>query len=386
MAVTNTDIIEATEYNNLVSTISSILGNGEGQSGYGQIVASRPVSYQTVVTAADMENLKTDIDKISGHQTGVASVLTLIDEQDIIGADAIGGDTTKGYNRYISIVQTLSVNKALVDPTQLSLEAGTSSTRSSPWNGNVSHSFIINFDDEDHRRHFFNAGGEIVFSASISGDSSSKGVDWQTMFNNMDKIRFTANGTIPDGTGSGTANGNFQLTSSYKVLYSKSGQNAAYAENEYRIRGRTTAGGAGIQFEVRFADNDTGTELRRIASGQEKSVTGFTAPNRLTVPSHNLTDGEYVLITDTTGVADLNSDHYIRVIDANTVELFGNFAGTIIRNLSGTLTNNGLIGPLTGEFFDENVEGTLTSLVQQNRPTGSFVAVPTPTYSNTNEV
>lgn len=384
MAVSDTDIIEASEYNNLVSTITSILGNGEAQNGYGQIVASNVVSYQGIVRASDMENLRTDINKIAGHQNGVPANLTLINEQEIIGADATGGDITKGYNRYITTVANLAINKALVDPTQLSLESGISSTRSSPWNGNITHTFIVNFDDSDHRRHFFNAGGEIVFTASISGDSSSKGIDWQTMFNNMDKIRFKSNGTVPDGTGSGTATGNFQLTTSYQVLYTKSGQNAAYAENQYRIRGRTTSGGAGIQFEIRFADNDTGTELQQIASGQEKTLTGFTAPNRITVPSHNLTDGEYVLITDTEGVPDLNRDHYVRVVDSNTLELFANFAGTITRTLSGTLTNTGLIGPLVGEFTDENVEGTLTSLVQQNRPTGSYVAVPAPAYSNTN--
>ena len=44
----------------------------------------------------------------------------------------------------------------------------------------------------DHRRHFFNAGGEIRLSAALTG-STAKDSDWGTMLGNMGQVIFGKN-------------------------------------------------------------------------------------------------------------------------------------------------------------------------------------------------
>jgi hypothetical protein len=150
-------------------------------------------------------------------------------------------------------------DKLTVDATQASTEAAISSQRTTSWNGTITHSFTVTFTDADHRRHFFNSGGEIWFDATLTGGSGSKDTDWQTILTNMGTIKFDHTATTSTGTGTGTAIGNYDLTSTYQTLFTKAGSAAVYSENEYEVRAKENSGSI-IEFEVRFEDNDTGDQ------------------------------------------------------------------------------------------------------------------------------
>lgn len=287
-----TSIVTAANYNELQNTVSEILGTGFAEGGYGQTLVSAPVSVGEKVTASHLELLRTDINRIHVHQTGSLSSLVEIEKTDLIGANDIDGDTNKGWNAYVSVVNNLEANAGIVDGTQVTLETATTSTRFSAWNGKVVHSFTITFDDSDHRRAFFNAGGEIHISATIEGDNSSKGQDWNTILTNMGTVKFKSNTTEKTGSaGLLWPIGNFDLTTSYQKIFERRGQADYYAENRYFIYAKEISNRA-IQFSIEFEDNDEG---------------------------------------------DPNDDEFIR--------------------------------------------GTLTSIIKQLRPTGSYVSVKTPSYS-----
>jgi hypothetical protein len=130
-------------------------------------------------------------------------------------------------------------------------------------------------------------------SAEISGDVTPKGLDWNSMLQNMGTIKFGKNATTKTGSGgSAYSIGNYQMSSSYQRIFERNGQIDTYAENRYYISAKEISTRA-IQFRIEFLDADSG--------------------------------------------------------DPGT---------------------------------DESVFGTLTSLVKQLRPTGSYVSVTSPSYSN----
>lgn len=259
MAVIKTDVITAATFNTLQSRLANVLGNGFADSGYGQALSSATVPATTVITAAQMDNLRTDINKANVHQTGSLSTLGDISSKSIIGADAIGADTNKGFNDYLNAVGDIEANKFLCDDTQASVEAAISSSRTTAWNGTITHSFTVSFSSGDARRHFFNSGGQIRFQAQLSGGSGSKDTNWATMLTNMGTVSFAYNSTTATGSGTPSAIGNFQLTTTYQVVFEKNGT-SVYAENAYIIKAKEVSANQ-IQFAVEFQDNDLGEGL-----------------------------------------------------------------------------------------------------------------------------
>lgn len=306
------DLITAARYNNLQSRLATILGNGTGLSGYGQTVTSGQVSggNTQIVSATDMDELHTDMVKCRQHQVGSAPTeITIPVTGDVIAEETSNNPngSTKGYADYENLMTTIENDKLLIALTQSTLTTALQSSRTTPWNGVVTHTVTFTFANADARRHFFNSGGEIRFSSSLTGGSGSKDSDWAAMLTNMGTIKFNYTQTSSTGTGSGSAIGNYDLTSTYQQVFIKSGS-GVYAENDYNIAAREVSA-TQIQFKIEFRDDDAGDQR----PGDSGGTDGVSIP-----------------------------------------------------------------GP--GE--DENVGGTLSSVVQTFRASGSFVDVAAPTGAN----
>ena len=269
MAVSTGDNITAAQFNSLQSRVENVMGTGSGDSGYGQTLSSAQVAVTDTVQATDMINIKTDIDKANNHLIGSNSSISAIAVGKVLGADATGDttstltDTTGGFNDYETAVGVIETNKLSIDSGNSSVESAISSQRTTNWNGIITHDFNITFSDANQRRYFFNAGGEIRFSASRAGGSSySKNTDWTNMLSNMGTIKFGRTDTTCTGTGTTTTIGNSDLTSTYQTIFTKDGS-GNYAENQYEVQARySTVDGQDkvLQFTVRFEDNDAGDQ------------------------------------------------------------------------------------------------------------------------------
>jgi len=263
MAVNQYTLVTAANYNTLQNRVSRILGAGNGQEGFGQTLNSAPVGAESIVYASDMNLLLEDINRISIHQTGSPSDLNPVTSSSKIRANEDTPADNNGFNQYISAVDILEANGNVVDGTQVTLETLASDSRFAPWNGQLSHAFTLTFDDADHRRNFFNAGGQIYISAQLETASGSKALDWKQMLTNMGVIQFKANTTSKTGIG-GTLFpngdgpfGNFSLTASSVTLFERTGQQASYSENRYYIFAKEVSTRA-IQFTIQFQDQDLG--------------------------------------------------------------------------------------------------------------------------------
>lgn len=261
------DIITATRYNNLQTTVENVLGNGSGNTGYGQTTASNQVPQEKVVTASDMNNLYNDFDKIYRHQVNLspsASVKPVSVSNLIADDDNEPSSHLKGYADYESFATTISG-----DPNRFRLHSTQSSdddevincTRTTQWRYNLNAYVRATFTSADTRRHFFNAGGTITFKVSLtssaSGGNVAKTNDWATMLSNSGLVSFGHNYTSSDNSGTGSAIGNFQLTNSEQQIYRKTGS-GVYADNNYYIRAKNISDRV-IEFRIWMNEADTGS-------------------------------------------------------------------------------------------------------------------------------
>ena len=274
MTVSSGTSITAANYNTLQNRVERILGVGTGQIGYGQTLNSfavRPLNLNQVpklsemfVRAEHINFLLLDINRIAIHQFGSASDLQPVGTGEKVKADGVSVNDKDGFNQYIAEVDRLEDDPNRVDGTQVTVETLGSNSRFTPWNGQLTHSFTLTFDSADHRRAFFNAGGQVWISAQIEGTTNAKGDDWKQMLNNMGTVYFKSTTAQRSGDSSGgtlfpdgTPFGNYTLTESLQKLFVREGQAAEYAENRYFIFAKEVSNRA-IQFTIQFQDQDLG--------------------------------------------------------------------------------------------------------------------------------
>lgn len=265
------DIITATRYNQIQSTVRSVLGVGAGDAGYGIATASSQISPAVTVTADHMNKLRSDMLAVYMHQNGsnVGFSLPTLDSTDLI-SDAPSATGKNEYQSYTDLSNILITNRnnytAQSLTTNFTTEFNkTTSTRSTSWGGStqaqsVFHEFSVRFVSADSRRHFFNTGSEIRIEAGLTnfpgGGGQDKFNNWSSMFAGIGTVKFNSFTTTAN---SGTTQpiGNFDLTADYQVILIKSGS-LTYADNTYVIKAREINAST-ITFLVEFNDNDIGS-------------------------------------------------------------------------------------------------------------------------------
>jgi hypothetical protein len=276
MAVNAGDTITAAQYNGLQSRIEQVLGNGSADFGYGQAVSSAQVTAVTdSITAAQLDNIRSDMGKAFTHQSGEAIPLKDIAVGDIIGADQtgtdltfaedgsytfVGPDNTGGFNDFLNVMTTIETNRFNIAAGQSTASDIATDSRTSTWNGTINMEFTVTFTDADARRHFFNSGGQIRVQSTLTSGSGSKDADWAAMLSNPGQIQFGYNSTTVTGSTTGVtlaAFGNNSLTGTYQTVFEKGGNASVYAENRYRLEARTDSTSI-LRFRVTFEDNDVG--------------------------------------------------------------------------------------------------------------------------------
>lgn len=279
------NIIYAADYNNVQGTANFLLGTGLADSGYGQAITSGQVDSTLKVTAAQWLDLRTDLLKIRQHQTGVDESASLgIATTSLLVDDAF-------VNNFKTFATTCNTNRLTIATNQGTAEtlAGAGQTRSTSWNGVVSHTVTITFASSNAARHFFNAGGEIRFSGSRSGGSATnKNTSWTTLLSDMGTIKFGSYGTTYTGTGAAggypaTGIGWYGLTTTYQTVFVKPAAAGVYLENDYNIQVKKNAAdntATVLTFEIQFRDDDSGdppiTPLPKggIAGGVDENIDG----------------------------------------------------------------------------------------------------------------
>ncbi len=416
MAIVADDIIDADDYNGIRNKVIKVLGDDgvDQKIGYGRAVSSSAKTEGDIITSADMSALYNDLELIKEHQNGFSETsanfawlpsdpLNAPSAVEIIGAaasiDVTDGttDDDEGFLDF-SAVATDVLAFANNFPTDFpgdgsfTIDGLVSDTRTPNWNGTVSHTVTVNFSNADARRHFFNAGGRIRFTAGLTGGNSVAGDQtqtypdtpayekdeiWQTMLNVMSNIDFGRDGTTQPNSASGTPSttiGNYQLTNSDQQIFRKDGS-GLYAENYYLIEARNVST-KGIRFTVSFVDADLGDDRNADAYDYktDENVTG-------TISSvvQSVTPSTFLGIPEPSATEDVTLDgstptSYTLSTDVSTVDEGQNFVVTLdTTNLpNGTLVAYTITGVTSADINGASLTGTFN--IQSNTRDITFTA------------
>jgi len=292
----------ATDFNNIQSTLNSVLGLGSGTQGYGQTVTSSQVASGAIITVAQWTTLRADLAKCRKHQTnvdvannpanisanrgGTCQSLEIITSSTVISEDirdqynlfTNGSPGTIGINAERALANAAQLSAAtapsgVTNPSQYAGAWGvqTSSTRFLRQIYTVTfpgytHAGGLVVSAANHIRCFFNAGGKIQFTSTRSGTANNtKDTDWTNMLNGMGSFIFAAanssvSGTTNPGNGGttpGSSIGYFQATGTYQTLVSVASTVSKYTENRFTVE-VATSGTNALLFRLTWDDQDAG--------------------------------------------------------------------------------------------------------------------------------
>ena len=252
-------LIIATDYNLIQSKVASVLGEGSGTTGYGQTVASSQVGQFSKITVAQWNNLRSDLLRARQHQTGTDLTATLVT------ATASTKITDVARAAYLAMANDCEIeaNRLTAPPpasqaTRSNLVPDT--VRTTAWNGTLIQTVTVDFGSANAARHFFNAGGQIEFSAERSGGTAGlKNVTWSTMLTSMGTIAFNYTRTTATGTGVGSNLGFYDLTETDNLIFQKDTPTGTYSPNKYYIYAKVPSATNRrlVEFSIRFADEST---------------------------------------------------------------------------------------------------------------------------------
>lgn len=248
-------LVTANRFNTLRQQIDNVLGNGSGDSGYGQTLVTQSVQVGDVINATNINNAYEDLRKAYKHQTGgnpASNVIQAVQQGELI-KDNDGVNYT-GWDQYEALATLISTNRLTVDVNQQDVVVGLPNNRST-WNGTITLIIEVNFASADARRYYFNQGGFIRI-ASNTTDSSSKGSDWNSiMGGNLD---FSAHATTSTGSGTVYAIGNYELDGNVQRIYERiDAGGGAYSSNDYFVDVQSTSA-TQITFTITWQDEAGG--------------------------------------------------------------------------------------------------------------------------------
>tara|TARA_S200000501_G_scaffold208075_1_gene195516 strand:- start:834 stop:1703 length:870 start_codon:yes stop_codon:yes gene_type:complete len=258
-------LVTANRFNTLRQQIDNVLGNGSGDTGYGQTLITQSVQVGDLINATNINNAYEDLRKAYKHQTGgnpASNLIQIVSQGDLIKEN--DGVNYTGWDQYEALATTIGTNRLTVDSTQQSVVLASSNERGS-WNGTITLIINVNFASEDARRNYFNAGGYIQVSSSTT-DSSSKGNSWNSVMGG--NLKFSAHGTTHTGNGSvtGSGIGNYELDgTSQRLLSNFDAGGGAYSTNDYYVDVQRTSN-TQIRFTMNWRDQAGGNPDENISN------------------------------------------------------------------------------------------------------------------------
>jgi hypothetical protein len=260
--------ILASDFNVFIGNINDIVGIGTGDSGYGQdYLVMEELSQTQKIRASHWNALLNAIHVVAEHQGSTISV------------PASTNDTLfPAANKVIQIIPTLTAdiatvvaNKLNYNLSQMSIETNkisSSKTYVSPssgipnWVGTVYYEFSTNFNNDNHRRHFFNTGGEIRIVCDLAPSGvDQQSLDWESLLNSIATIKLNVNNTVSSASVGTPGVGFNSLTNTYQKVYTKGGMGSYYSSNQLNIYAKLNAN-HGVTVKVSFDDvytPDSGT-------------------------------------------------------------------------------------------------------------------------------
>lgn len=227
--------IYASEFVTIKDKAQSLLGTGTSTRGYGQTVQSNDVYQGNTITKAQWDALRYDIINIRYHQDGVVPNIVSVN-----AGDPISYGTGSPNSNYDTLLDQAIANRFSIAASQSATSAISSATTSSAWSTSAIATLTCTFANSNQARYFFNSGGKIRFTTTLTGGAGTAQVNaWKSFLDTV--------GTIGFGADINPLVNYYTLTNVYQTCYINS-LSTPYSANNIRLEARTNA-----------ADNSTGT-------------------------------------------------------------------------------------------------------------------------------
>jgi hypothetical protein len=211
------------------------------------------------ITKAQWDLIKFDIINIKLHQDGVLPGVVTVNVGDPINFGASAPNTN-----YNTILEQAIANRFQIAGSQSVVNSAASQTYSSSWSTSLTATLTCTFSTADQARYFFNSGGKVRFTTTLSGGSSTAQINAWTNF-------LASVGTQSFGADTGIVN-YYNLTNSFQIYYQNS-LSSPYSANNYRLEARTDV-----------SNNSTGTATQlflRVTLSDSYVDPGAPAPGDL---------------------------------------------------------------------------------------------------------
>lgn len=275
--VTTSDTVAPADYDNMVANLSRqlatpadvTLGTYSAGSTYGynqSALTLDAATGETISASSSSEGYKNLQDEAQALATFTGVSLFSSSSTDKVTGDSI---TASDWNNLMNDTKSLFDARLSIPSSSLTTDSSGTSSRTTAWGSSgtpeITHVFTHSFSSEAHARGFYNAGGEVLFTASRSGGTSgssagtigSQNSNWTSLLSAMGTLTFNLNNLTSSGsTGTSAGKGFYELTTSYQELYIKYGS-GAYASNYYQIQAavNSTTNPTVVTFKVIMRDD-----------------------------------------------------------------------------------------------------------------------------------
>lgn len=235
------------QFNNIQDKAELILGTGSATRGYGQVVQSSDVFFGNTITKAQWDALRFDIINIRFHQDGIVPNIVSVPEKGVIQYGPGHPNTN-----FDILLEQASANRFQIAGSQSVTTSKGTVNFSSAWSSQAQSVLTCTFSNANEGRFFFNSGGKIRITSTLTGGSSTSQVNaWRNFLSSISTRSFGAD-TDPFVN-------YYTLTNVYQIFYQNS-LSTPYSSNNYRLEARTNVAnnstGTATQLQIRITLTD----------------------------------------------------------------------------------------------------------------------------------
>ena len=300
MPAVNSKIVQA-DYNSIRNKVIAVLGNGSGNSGYGQQarIVSTAVAEGTTVTINEWANLRFDIINAYKHINGSNPTTAVVAAGNTIRYTSSftpdTGSLDVPQKQYDDWADNITTNRFTVAAGESATTSVTTSSRTTAWVSQCECVIQLYWSNANDARYWFNSGGKIRISASRSGGAgTAQNTSWTSLLSAAGTQSF--GGAVPStGTTPNDGTNWYRTNSTFQTFYTATAS-SPYGSNNYRLQARcvdvaSNSGGTAASGEIRVLFTDGYTDPGAPAPGDDidgtltVSVSTLFAANSIMVPS-----------------------------------------------------------------------------------------------------
>lgn len=191
------------------------------------------------------------------------------------------------YNRTITAIDILKMNRFALAPLSSQINQLASSTRTTPWTQTITHSMSFTFPNQNTAKAFFNAGGSLKFEWSHVGGVDLLNMGWTNFLAEQTGLQMNYKGTHRNyvyemSTAGGTDTiGFYDLTSTFQTIYQRNRRNAGYYETvgdgKLWIEARTRVDGNNFIVDINVHFSETTNPGAGVSGTTISAVSGIKA-------------------------------------------------------------------------------------------------------------